>query len=306
MDFVADDWGIDLARQGDVVLSSHFHDLTTSASSMCSDCHQTVSNPDQRTAHIDGDSHKRVVDARRHREEMMAAGREYPNERWCDLCGALCVSMKEYANHLKGSRHRAARKVHLRLWALRIAIMAVSAELRRREVPLPNMLPHAAAVMATCAVCPSHLSSVDEQVETKAVAWGTAGPVVPAGPVAGGCALASTAIARAELTASEPSAEQGSPTGVEGDPYRRAVSMRAEVADVVVGMNELRGAVSSMTESMDATEVSLRNLRHEVERREDLIDQTAERVRAIERMVKVSRKWQSKAEEAIKAIQERG
>ena len=82
--------------------------------------------------------------------------------------------------------------------------------------------------------------------------------------------------------------------------------MRAEVANVVLGMNELRVAVLSMTESMDATEVSLRNLRHEVERREDLVDQTAERARAIERMVKVSRKWQSKAEEAIKAIQERG
>ena len=82
--------------------------------------------------------------------------------------------------------------------------------------------------------------------------------------------------------------------------------MRAEVANVVLGMSELRVAVLSMTESMDATEVSLRNLRHEVERREDLVDQTAERVRAIERMVKVSRKWQSKAEEAIKDIQERG
>ena len=82
--------------------------------------------------------------------------------------------------------------------------------------------------------------------------------------------------------------------------------MRAEVTNVVLGMSELRDAVLSMTESMDATEVSLRNLRHEVERREDLVDQTAERVRAIERMVKVSRKWQSKAEEAIKDIQERG
>ena len=82
--------------------------------------------------------------------------------------------------------------------------------------------------------------------------------------------------------------------------------MRAEVTNVVLGMSELRDAVLSMTESMDATEVSLRNLRHEVERREDLVDQTAERVRAIERMVKVSRKWQSKAEEAIKDLQERG
>ena len=82
--------------------------------------------------------------------------------------------------------------------------------------------------------------------------------------------------------------------------------MRAEMADVVLEMSELRGAVSSMSESVDATEVSLRNLCHEVERREDLVDQTAERVRAIERMAKVSRKWQSKAEEAIKDIQERG
>ena len=288
------------------MLSSHLCDLASSALSMCPDCHQTVSDPGQRESHISGDSHRRVVDARRRREETVAAGQEYPDERWCDLCGALCVSVKAYANHLRGSRHRAARKVHLRLWALRIATVAVSAELRRREVPSPDMVSHAAAAVTACAVRPGRLSGADEQAESKVVAQDHAGPVVLTEPAVGSYALASTAMARARPTASEPSNEQGSPNGVEGDPYQGAASMRAEVTNVVLGMSELRDAVLSMTESMDATEVSLRNLRHEVERREDLVDQTAERVRAIERMVKVSRKWQSKAEEAIKDIQERG
>lgn len=52
--------------------------------------------------------------------------------------------------------------------------------------------------------------------------------------------------------------------------------MRAETAGVVGAMNELTAAVTAMVENVNAMEVSLRDLRHEVERREDLIDQTAD------------------------------
>ena len=60
--------------------------------------------------------------------------------------------------------------------------------------------------------------------------------------------------------------------------------------------------MSSMARSVDFVEVSLRDLRHEIEGRETLVDETAERVRAVERMVRVSRGWQQQAEVAIKSI----
>ena len=78
--------------------------------------------------------------------------------------------------------------------------------------------------------------------------------------------------------------------------------MRAEVANVVDVVSGLAGSVSSMARSVDFLEVSLRDLRHEVEGRGNLVDETAERVRAIERMTRVSRGWQQEVEVAIKSI----
>ena len=61
--------------------------------------------------------------------------------------------------------------------------------------------------------------------------------------------------------------------------------MKAEVANVVDAVSGMASAVSSMARSVDFLEVSLRDLRHEIEGRGNLVDETAERVRAVKRMV---------------------
>ena len=80
--------------------------------------------------------------------------------------------------------------------------------------------------------------------------------------------------------------------------------MRAEVASVVDTLGGLSNAVTSMARNVGFMETSLRDLRREVEGRNALVGEIAERVRAVERMVEVSRGWQQDAEAAIKSISE--
>ena len=80
------------------------------------------------------------------------------------------------------------------------------------------------------------------------------------------------------------------------------VSMRAEVANVVDVVGGLAGAVSSLIKDVDSAECVLRHLRHGIAIREGLIGDAAERVRAMEEVMRVSRNWQSHADVAIKSI----
>ena len=171
-------------------------------------------------------------------------------------------------------------------------------------MPLPDEAQQALPVVAVCPVCPGGEGS---PVHAGGSAECAAAPepakaCVPAEEAASDWAHASTAAAGAEPAVSGFSQGQGSPASTGGSLRQEIVSMRAEIANVVHAMSGLAGAVSSMTRSVQVVDVSLRDLRHEVEHREDLVDQTAERVQNVERMMRVSRNWQSHADVAIKSI----
>ena len=305
MDFVGGEWGMNLAEQDDEVLLRRLRSLLDATAPICEGCNQEVTGLEQLEAHRVGDGHMRTAAARRRYAEVSAAG-QLPEEPWCGLCGSWC-NADSYAGHLRGSRHRTAYQVHLKLWSLRFAIGRICEELHRRNVPLPDEAQQALPVVAVCPVCPGGEGS---PVHAGGSAECAAAPepakaCVPAEEAASDWAHASTAAAGAEPAVSGFSQGQGSPASTGGSLRQEIVSMRAEIANVVHAMSGLAGAVSSMTRSVQVVDVSLRDLRHEVEHREDLVDQTAERVQNVERMMRVSRNWQSQAEEAIKSIQKK-
>ena len=213
---------------------------------------------------------------------------------WCNA--------DSYAAHLRGSRHSAAHQVHLKLWALRFAIHLICTELHRRNVPLPAALAQACPAAAVCPACPEEKGPADGGGVARETTVPVLAEPIPAEEAVGGWAHASAAATAAEPVASGSAGCQSAPVGAEGSLRQEIVSMRAEVASVVDVVSGLAGSVSSMARSVDFLEVSLRDLRHEVEGRGNLVDETAERVRAIERMTRVSRGWQQEAEVAIKSI----
>ena len=300
MDYVDDDWGMDLARLDDEVLLVRLRDLLDATAPICENCNQEVTGLEQLATHRVGAGHVGTAATRRRHAEASAAG-QLPGEPWCGLCGLWC-NADSYAAHLRGSRHSAAHQVHLKLWALRFAIHLICTELHRRNVPLPAALAQACPAAAVCPACPEEKGPADGGGVARETTVPVLAEPIPAEEAVGGWAHASAAATAAEPVASGSAGRQSSPVGAEGSLRQEIVSMRAEVASVVDVVSGLAGSVSSMARSVDFLEVSLRDLRHEVEGRGNLVDETAERVRAIERMTRVSRGWQQEAEVAIKSI----
>ena len=159
---------------------------------------------------------------------------------------------------------------------------------------------------AACPVCPEELDSQDGAGESKegSVAPASTGQATPAREVVGGEANASEAAAGATPMASGPLRGQRAPGRAGGSLRQEIMSVRAEVSNVMNVLGGLSSAVTSMARNVGFMEASLRDLRREVEGRNALVGEIAERVRAVERMVEVSRGWQQDAEAAIKSISE--
>ena len=304
MDFVDEEWGMDLAEPEDEVLLARLRSLLGVTAPMCENCNQEVTGMGQLEAHRAGSGHVGTVAARRRYAEVGADGR-LPEGRWCNLCG-LCCNDDAYDDHLRGSRHRAAYQVRLKLWALRFAIGRICEELHRRNVPVSELPVQARSAAAACPVCPEESDSQDGAGESKEgpAVPGSAGQAAPAGEVVGGEANASEAAAGATPMASGPLRGRGAPGRAGGSLRQEIMSVRAEVSNVMNVLGGLSSAVTSMARNVGFMEASLRDLRHEVEGRNALVGEIAERVRAVERMVEVSRGWQQDAEAAIKSISE--
>ena len=172
-------------------------------------------------------------------------------------------------------------------------------------MPLPAALARARPATAVCPACPKEKGPADESGSAREAAVPVSVESAPAEEVAGSWAHASAVAAGAEPVASGPAGHQDLPTVAGGSLRQEVASMKAEVANVVKAVSGLAGAVSSMAGNVEFLEVSLRDLRHEIEGRGNLVDETAERVRAVERMMRVSRGWQQEAEAAIKSVLEK-
>ena len=245
MDYVDDDWGMDLARLDDEVLLVRLRDLLDATAPICENCNQEVTGLEQLATHRVGAGHVGTAATRRRHAEASAAG-QLPEEPWCGLCGLWC-NADSYAAHLRGSRHSAAHQVHLKLWALRFAINLICTELHRRNVPLPAALAQACPAAAVCPACPEEKGPADGGGVARETTVPVLAEPIPAEEAVGGWAHASAAATAAEPVASGSAECQSSPVGAEGSLRQEIVSMRAEVASVVDVVSGLAALGSAST-----------------------------------------------------------
>ena len=72
MDFVDDEWGMNLAELDDEVLLRRLRSLLDATSPICEGCNQEVTGLEQLEAHRAGDGHMRTAAARRQAQRTPA------------------------------------------------------------------------------------------------------------------------------------------------------------------------------------------------------------------------------------------